>query len=410
MRKTNMDTKKLLVSFLTVMSVLLLVATVSATDELVDINHLKVDGLTITSGGSEDVSVIAGETLVVEVFFEALEDASNVRVDAQLEGEKVDADADRLVGDVEEGKRYREVLTFQIPYELDDQVSDDLKLDLKIFNSDFKTELEDSFGEIILRVQRPTFNAAVMLIQTSSTISSGETMVVDVVLKNIGYNDLDDTYVTVRVPALGLEQTDFFGDIIAVECDDDFTNEENYGVDVNRKCDEDDDDTARGRIYLGVPHNTETGIYTLEVQAKNDDVNVLQTKQIFVNNEVPDTVLKSGNSLIVINPTSNVKVYTIIPENPATVSESVVVVPAGSSRTVLVTPNTSGNVAVNVLSGNDLVGTVEFAGALKGDSSTNAVVVLTIVLGIIFIVLVIVLLVLLTRKPEKEEEFGESYY
>ena len=404
MRKTKMNAKKLLVSFLAIMSVLLLVVTVSAASELVNVQKVKVNGISTSFGGSGDISVIAGETLTVEVFFTALETASNVRIEAQLEGQKVDSETEVLVGDIEEGKKYSKIFTIRVPYELQDEVSDDLSLEIEIFNGDFKTNLD-----ITLRVQRPSYNAVVMLIQTNGGLNAGETMSVDVVLKNIGYNDLDDTYVTVRIPALGLEKTDFFGDIIAVECDDDFTNIENFGVDLNRKCNEDDDDTVRGRIFLEVPFDTDTGTYTLEIEARNNDFNVVQTKQIFIENEVPETVFKSGTGLVIVNPTNKVKVYTIIPESPATVSESVVVVPAGSSRTVTVDPNTSGNVKVNVLSGEKIVGTVEFAGVAR-TTATDPIVVLTIVLAIIFIVLVVVLLVLLTRKPEKDEELNESYY
>ncbi len=403
-----MNAKKLLVSFLAVMSMLLFVVTVSAATELVTVNSVKVDGISMTSG-STDISVIAGETIAIEVFFESLEDASDVRIEAQLKGSKIDAEIENFVGDLENGKRYREVLSLRVPYELKDEVSDNLLLNIEIFNGDFKTELDDNFGEITLRVQRPAYNAAVMLIQTKNTINSGEFMAIDVVLKNIGYNDLDDTYVTVGIPALGLEKTSFFGDIIAVECDDDFSNLANFGVDFERKCNEDNDDTIRGRIHLEVPFDAETGIYTIEVEAKNDDLNVIQTKQIFIENEVPQTVIKSGNDLIILNPTNVVKVYTVIADSRATVSNSVVVVPAGSSRTVTVETQTSETFSVNVLSGDKIIGTVEFSG-IQNDSTPDSIVVLIVVLAIIFLVLIIVLLVLLTRKPEKEEEFSESYY
>jgi len=119
-------------------------------------------------------------------------------------------------------------------------------------------------------------------------------------------------------------------------------------------------------------------------------------------------VIKSGNSLIVVNPTNTLKVYSIVPESPATVSDSVIVVPAGSSRQVTVSSNLAGSFSVSVLSGNEVVGTVQFSGVSE-DSSTTGVVVLTVILAIIFLVLLIVLVVLLAKKPDKEE-FGESYY
>ena len=105
-----MNAKKLLVSFLAVMSMLLFVVTVSAATELVTVNSVKVDGISMTSG-STDISVIAGETIAIEVFFESLEDASDVRIEAQLKGSKIDAEIENFVGDLENGKRYREVMT-----------------------------------------------------------------------------------------------------------------------------------------------------------------------------------------------------------------------------------------------------------------------------------------------------------
>jgi len=101
------------------------------------------------------------------------------------------------------------------------------------------------------------------------------------------------------------------------------------------------------------------------------------------------------------------------------VSESVVAVPAGSSKTVTLMASSDKegtyNFNVNVFSDEEVVGqtalTTKVEGKASGTSSaTNPVIVLTVVLAIIFVVLLIVLLVLIGRKPEKSEEFGESYY
>ena len=148
-----MNAKKLLVSFLAIMSVLLLVVTVSAASELVDDLKVKVNGISTSFGGSGDISVIAGETLTVEVFFTALETASDVRIEAELEGKKVDSETEVFVGDLEEGKRYSKIFTIRVPYELQDEVSDDLSLEIEIFNGDFKINFD-----ITLRVQIPAYN------------------------------------------------------------------------------------------------------------------------------------------------------------------------------------------------------------------------------------------------------------
>ena len=384
----TMDAKKFLVSFLTIVSVLFLVVSVSAaTSELVTIESVEVNG--IPESWNEDISIIAGEKIFIEVVLEALENASDVRIKAELQGTKVDSEVEVFVGDVEEGKRYKKTLSLRVPYELKDEISDDLSLDVKIWNGDFKTE----FAEIVLRIQRPSYNVGVMSIGTSNTVDAGETFPVDIVLKNVGYNKLDDLYVTVTLSELNVEARAYFGDLVAIE---DF--------DSNNKK----DDTVRGRLFLEVPFEANAGVYALEVEVSNDDLTINEVKQIVVKNELPTSVIRSGNELILVNPTNKLKVYKVLPESPASVSENTVVVPASSSRTVTVNPNSAESFSVSVFSGENLVGSVEFTNVES--QVTSSVVVLTVILAIVFVVLLVVLIVLLTKKPEKEEEFSESYY
>ncbi|PIO07221.1 hypothetical protein COU59_03715, partial [Candidatus Pacearchaeota archaeon CG10_big_fil_rev_8_21_14_0_10_34_12] len=320
MNKTKMMKKNLLVSFLAVLAVsLVAIAFVSASD-LVSVESVKING--VTDNGNGDISVSAGEKIAVELTFEASEDASDVRLKASLEGTKVDSDSEIFVGDVEAGKRYIKTVVVQVPYELKDEVSDDLTLSVKVWNGDFKTELDD----VTLRVQRASYNVNVVSVETPQTISAGDVVPVDVVLKNVGYNDLDDLYVSVKVAALNIEAKAYFGDVVAVE----------EGTGDNK-----DSDTVRGRLFLQVPYNAESGVYSLEVSVSNSEMAASKVKQVFVGNELPSSVIKSGNSLILVNPTSKLKVYTLVADAPATVSESVVVVPAGSSRTVTVESNSA---------------------------------------------------------------------
>ena len=127
----------------------------------------------------------------------------------------------------------------------------------------------------------------------------------------------------------------------------------------------------------------------------------------------------SGNQLLIVNPTNQLIVYRLVPQSTSVVSvslsESLVAVAAGSSRTVTV--DTTSDVlgtqtyAVNVFSADGtLVDTVSFSKTFEGRDVTSSIVVLTIVLAIIFIVLLVVLIVLLGKKSKKTEEFSESYY
>ena len=385
----KMNAKKTLVSFLAIATLLFLVATVSAytvtgTNPVIDTTKdvlVQVNGIEVNSS---NVSVIAGETISVKVFFTSIENTSNVRVKAELEGNKEDADAVTSSFDVENGKRYMKTLTLKVPYELKDEVSDDVSLSLKIWNGDYKSEI----GDIVLRVQRPSYNADIKSIIVSNSIEAGQISPVDIVLKNIGYNDLEDLYVTVRIPELNIEKTSYFGDLVAEETAD-------------------DEDTVNGRIYLEVPYNVASGVYTLEVEVANADFSNIVAKQVAVQNGFPEVAVKSGDNLLVLNPTNHLKVYKVVYPS----EEVTIVVQAGSSKLVPIQVSEGEySFDVFVFAGSELVGTVNFSGTSESEKLTSPVVVLTVILAIIFLVLLVVMIVLITKKPEKTEEFGESYY
>ena len=420
-----MKSKNLLVFFLAIASVLFLVSTVvsASTSNAANIYSVEIDNAAALGAST---SVIAGDTIKIDVYFTSDVDASDVRMKAELEGDKINVDAVTTSFDIEDGNNYRKTLTLKVPYELKDQVSDDLTLNIKIWNGDYRSD-----AEVDLRVQRPSYETSVMSINVAQNADAGEMVPVDVVLKNTGYNNLDDLYVTLSIPELGIQRTSYFGDLIAVECDDDFTNTENYGVNISRKCNEDDQDTVSGRFYVQIPYDAKAGVYTVQVEAKNSDTTTDAVQQIAVNNDFSSDVIATTVSktfdlsdsadytLLVVNPTNKLKVYRVVPESSAdlsvTTSDSVVAIPAGTSRTVTLTAKAASageyKFNVNVFSGEDLVDTVTMTANATGSSLADPVVVLAIIMIIVFVVLLIVLIVLLGKKPaEKQEDFGESYY
>lgn len=380
----KMNAKKLMVSFLAVALVLTLAVTVSAASDVTDNLQVLVG---LDDAALNDLAVVAGETLNVRVAFNSLVDASDVTVKVEIEGNKVDVSDITGPFDVETGKRYAKLLKVEVPYELKDDLSEDIVLSVTVKkNGNLKTE-----QEYALRVQRPSYNAEVLSIVTSNTVEAGENFPVDIVLKNIGYNNLDDLYVSAKITAIdGVERTVYFGDLVALEDDD---------------SDDDESETTNGRIFLEMPFDAEAGVYVLNVEVFNDDLEVSEMKQIVVENEFPSKVMKAGNDLLIVNPTDGLKVYKVVFPN----TESFVTVSAGSSKTVEVTPN-SEDYTVNVLTmSGELVDSFTFQ-AVEEKTVTSPIVVLTVILAIIFLVLLVVLIVLIGKKPEKAEEFGESYY
>lgn len=407
----KMRAKKTLVFFLALASVLLSLTVISAA-EIANVSAVTIDG--VDSG--DNPSVDAGDTVPIKVYFEALENASNVRIKAEIEGDKTDVEARIGPFVLEDGQSYKKTLELEVPYELKDEVSDDLRLNIRIWDGDDETE-----EQITLRVQRPAYNSDVLSINADQNAEAGENVPVEVVLKNIGYNDLDDLYVTVKIPELGVKQTSYFGDVVAYECSQSTST-----------CDEDDEDTARGKFYLKIPYDATSGIYDLEVEVKNSDMTVTESTQISISNDfsagnviavTPQKTFAAGQDatyeLLLVNPTNDLKVYRIVPEASgalySSTDQSVVAVEEGSSEKVTITANagTQGiyEFNVNVFSGEELLETVKLSANVSGTSFTTPVAALTIILAVIFLVLLVVLIVLLGKKPAKEtEEFGESYY
>jgi hypothetical protein len=391
---------------------LVLTATVSA-GEITTNYAVEVEGL---DAYANYVSVIAGDTITIKVYFKSDVYDTDVTVEAELEGDKVDTHAITPSFDVEQGAAYRKTLTLEVPYELKDQLSDNVTLHITIDGRNDKTELND----ITLKVQRPSYDASIKSITLPNSISAGQTVPVDFVLKNIGYNNLDDVYVDVSIPELGISQGPMWvGDLVNIKnCSDDCDNE----------------DTVSGRIYLTIPYGVEAGIYSLKLVVSNDDTESTQTKQIYIQNELSNEVItlttqanaKIGEevqfTILLVNPTDNVKVYSIVTEPLTGVSvsldQSVVAVSAGSSKTITITAKATAEGAqtfsVNVLSNNKVIDTVKYSLNVaneKTSATTSSTLILTIVLAVVFLVLLVVLIVLLARKPAKSEEIGsESYY
>ena len=406
-----METKKLLVSFMMLVSVLFLAATVSAVTNVGAINSVEVDGINV----SDNPAIIAGETVLVKVEFTSDVNVSDITVEVEIEGDRKDVQAETALFDVEDEHTYAKTLRLDIPFDLKDELSGFVDLNIKISGSGYKT-----IGSYTLRIQRESYNLNVLSVGGPQTISAGESFPVDFVLRNIGYNNLDDLFVTAKISALDIEKSVFFGDLVAIQCDKDANSVENYGIDIDRKCIENKEDTASGRIFLQLPFDANPGVYALELEIESEDLVSSETVQVVIENPFSQGhFIVSGDQLLIVNPTNQLVVYRLVPQSTSIVSVSlsgsVVAVPAGSSKTITVdaTSDVLGTqtYAVNVFSADGtLVDTVSFSKNFEGRDITSPIIVLTIVLAIIFIVLLVVLIALLGKKSKKTEEFGESYY
>lgn len=374
------------------------------------ISSVEVDGVEALNGAS--IAVSAGQTVPVKVVFNAFDDSDDVRVKAWILGEQgYSAATERF--DVIEDHVYSRSLTVQIPSRIDP--SEDLTLEVIV---------ESKFGGIAdavsinLGAQRESYNVELLDVSMDSQVKAGENLALDVILKNEGRHFAEDAFVVVRIPTLGVEKKTYFGDLSPV----DQTDLENGK-----------EDAAEKRLSVAIPASAATGVYAVEIEAFNGDFNTKVVKKVAVVGSSEDTVVLSSVasktiavanaeefSVTMVNTGSKVKIYSLVFEaqNGLTfnVDEPVVVIPAGTSKVVKfdVTAAKAGtyNFAASVYSDGQFVKKVDFTANVekKTNFAGNTTVLLTVILAIVFVVLLVVLIVLLTRRPEKTEEFGESYY
>ena len=400
-------------SLLVLASVLAVTSFASAT-QIVNLNSVQVNGIETLQNASAqayNVSVIAGQSMPVTIAFTANANESNVRMSVELQGLTTDVQNQVFVGDIEQNQTYSESTSLNIPSNIGDQPSNTINMVITVWNGD--SSVEQTIQTITLNEQRPSYNAQVMSLNTLNSVNAGQLLPVNVVLQNVGYNELNNMYVIANIPSLGVSKSAYFGDIM-------------------NPTSSSSNDTVSGTIYLQVPYSAAPGTYTIQVEAKNNNFDTLAYTSVNVKNDFQSNVVASspsqtGNAgqdvtynLMVVNPTNNIKLYSLVYPSVAGLTvtgDSVVTVPAGSSQAVSVTANAASagnyNFTVNTVSDGQVTGTANLALLAQGGVS-SPIVILTIVLAVIFVVLLVVLIVLVTKKPsassKKQEEFSESYY
>lgn len=413
-----MENKKLLVSLVAILAVVLTIASVSA-DNFAGNFVVKVNGV-VASGGSVNVAAVAGQTLPVEVQYTATSNASDVRLKVWLSGAQgYSVSSNRF--DVIAGSTYDQLVAVQVPYNIDP--SENLQLEVSLESQDSGVT---NLPEISLAGQRESYLLEILDVNVASQITAGDNVPVDVVLRNRGSHLAEDTFVQVSIPELGVSQKAYFADMSAVD----------QPVDTATNTLLDQTDSAERGMLLSIPASAKPGVYTVQIEAYNGDSSTVTTKKVAIVGAASNSVVAADTqsrtfavgdegtyTMTLVNSGDKIVVYNLVAENSndalsVNVDQPVVAIPAGSSKNVKVSAVASkaGSYAfsVDVQSGGNLVSRQNFMANVSGSSASslsgNTAVVLTVILAIIFVVLLVVLIVLLTRKPEKAQEFGESYY
>ncbi len=428
-----MKNKAILVSFIAIFALVFALSMVAATEHFVNIEQIDVNGVeVIAPGASAPIAVSVSETIPVVVRFSANDLAnlpesvnfSDVEVKVSLLGTGFREEVSDMSGEFHmiEGNTYVKRFSLHLPSRLDpEDLSRKVFLEVE-FTAKDQRPVRDSYT-IELLVQREQNSLNLLSIDMEDVVTVGSRVAVDVVVENAGHERLDNVYVKASIPGLGISRTVYVGDLASgQDTSDDAIN-----------------DAVSKRVYLTIPRNAVPGNYEVEVEAYNYDASEKAVSRVVVRSV--DTGLYSSTAsktvapgqetsfdLVLVNPTDQMVVYTITPEESGLiveVSESVVAVSADSSRTVKVKVKATSSaeegtylVAINANSESGLSKQVSYSvNVQKGSgitgsavSVTNTTVVLTIILVIVFVVLLIILIVLLSKKPAEAEELGETNY
>lgn len=377
------------------------------------IDDVEVNGVDALNG-AVNIGAFSGDSLPVRVTFTATADAQDARIKIWLAGEKDNAVSSERF-DVLNGSTYSRLVSVAIPVNVD-YPSEEFQLEIQIENRNDGAPAS-AYTEVQVTAQRESYTLEVLDVNLGTKAVSGEAMPVDIVLKNRGSHLAEDTFVKVRIPALGVEQRAYFGDLSATD-----------------QSDPDKEDAVERRMFVNIPKSAPAGVYTVEVEAYNADSDETVSKKIAIVGASEDTSVVSTAqsktfaagetkqySITLVNSGNRIRVYELVPEVSDNLNvemdESIVAVNAGTSKTVKinVVADKAGeqSFAVNVYSDGELVNKQTFSANVQGSTGFkggSTTLVLTVVLAIIFVVLLVVLIVLLTRKPEKTDELGENYY
>ena len=374
---------------------------------------VEVDGVVINDVNYNPVitlAAFAGETVPVKVYFTSADSAKDVKVQVEISSGSKDYSSSYFIGDVVNDSRlYRTgVMNVQIPSTFSDTTED---LYLRVIIT--ANGLESYLQEYLISAQRNSYQIDILSVDFDNSVSAGDTVPVSVVVKNRGFQDSQDGFVTVSITELGISAKGYFGDLANSDiCTD--------------NCDK--DDSAQKVLYLKIPMTAKDGVYDVTVKAYDDETSTTVKALIKVSASTATQILTADKSqdfsagetrtydLILVNSANTVAVYSLSAVSGSDLSvsvPSVVTVDAGSSKTVQVTVKASSDadkgsypftVSVN---GQSLVYTAN----VTGTSVSVSAVAITVILVVVFVILLVLLIVLLTRKDNKETtEVETSYY
>jgi len=423
------DKMRKFLSLMTLFVITLLAGSlVSAIDSTLSIDSVKVNGDEV--GASDVLAIQEGESFTVKVMLKntAATDLTNVELEATIAGyEYGTLSTTSGLFDIAAGTSKPVSLTLDLPKKLE---KNEYWLRLRVM--DEHSEARTMNVRLAVEPARHGIDISDVSFSPSNTVKAGRSLLATVLLQNFGDKDEKDVKVTVAIPELGVQATEY--------TDVKMTNEPTNIHNINYQ------DVPE--VFLPIPANAKEGTYQVTVTAEYDQLTQTVTKSFpvsIVANELYQNadklVLAVGPDMQTVAPghkatygialtnagtTSKAFVLQTVTGDwaTATLSESLVVLEPGKNQIVYVdlTPADDATVGAHTASV-----TVTSSGQTLQTVTLNAVVVqstaaatasgdlnlrngLEIALVILVVVLVIIGLIIGFSRLRKDDEGEQKYY
>ena len=241
-----------------------------STQDFVTVDKIRVNDVEVSE--FTPVLLERGEQAVVEVFFTGNPNSKcqsgdsnscyDTRVEVELEGWEF-GDVRDVEGpfEVEPGVSYKKTLSFVVPEDM--PASDDLDLNVEIKDDDDVVLVR---YPVRLQEKRHDLNVFDVILNPTNNVLAGQPLFATVRVENLGDNVESSVKVTVSIPELGLEASEFVDQLTTLQDEND--NEDSAG-----------DAATTNDLLLMIPANTAEGDYNVVVTLEYNRGHSLETKK-----------------------------------------------------------------------------------------------------------------------------------
>ena len=407
---------------------MLLMLTAYAAAVNIDVTDVEVNGKTIYEAGadhSNNYKYERAEKLEIDVCVKALAEVKDAQVEADIYGYRYSNKEQGKVSDttdtfdLDENDNDCFELNLQIPDKMD---QDYYKLRIRVGDRD-GISFEKIFQLHVTGIDR---SGAVQIKDFSidpEEIVAGRAFTAMVKVKNLGDDDLEDLKVTVSVPELNIKASEFMDELDADESKTfeelllripECTKKGNYDVDITVEFDEYEESTVSTTI--NVVEGTCGGTSTVTGEDKTV-VTVPNSQELSQGTSIVYPIMITNNA-------GSSKTYTLSVSGASSFAtskidpSSVVIVPAGQSRTVFLYISANQNaetgdksMTLTIDSGTESKQIPLTAKIIKGSGDWSSMRKgLETGLIILVIVLIIIGLVIAFNKMKENKQESEPYY